>query len=148
MSIEDIKLEKIEGIYDIQALSPALFSAAEILLATFLFISLITYIIWRVYYSRKGLAKRQIKKLQHLYDKNEISEHDAIYQFCSHLQQGLKLKQLKADTALPEKLTTHANKWLEFKRNISNLRYKTNSEHQLKLGTIFTDSFFWLKVWP
>jgi len=148
MNIENIKLEKIEGIYDIQALSPAIFSGVEVLLGTILIISLISYLLWRTYYSRKGLAKRQIRKLRKSYYKNEISEHDAIYQLCSHLQHGLKLKQLKTDTALPEKLTTYSKKWLEFKRNTSTLRYKTSSEHELKLDTIFTDSLFWLKVWP
>lgn len=148
MSIEDIKLEKVEGIYDIQVVVPAIFSGIELLIGIIIFIILTSYLFWRVFYSRKGIAKRQIKKLQNLYHENEISEHDAIYQLCSHLQQGLKLKQLKTDTALPEKLTTHSNKWLEFKRNISNLRYKTNSEHELNLNTIFSDSLFWLKVWP
>jgi len=148
MSIEDIKLEKTEGIYDIQALSPVLFSGAEILLAILLFVSLITYLIWRIYYSRKGLARRQIKRLQNLYYKNDISEHDAIYQLCSHLQQGLNIKQLKSDTALPEKITIHKKKWLAFKRDISNLRYKKNSGHKLNLNTIFSDSLFWLRVWP
>ena len=148
MNTEDMKLEKIEGIYDIQILSPALFSGAELLLASILFIGLIAYLLWRSYYSRKGIAKRKIRKLQKSYYENDISEHDAIYQLCSYLQQGLKLKQLKADTVLPEKLTIHSNKWLAFKKNVSTLRYKTNSQHTLKLETIFTDSFFWLKVWP
>jgi len=148
MSIENIKPEKIEGIYDIQALSPAFFSGAEILLVIILFTSLITYLIWRIFYSRKGVAKRQIKKLQTLYHKGEITEHDAVYRLCSHLQQGLKLKQLKTNTDLPEKLTTHSNKWREFKRNISNLRYKKNSEHELNFNTVLSDSLFWLKVWP
>ena len=148
MGIEEIKLEKVEGIYDIQTLSPAIFSGAEVLLGTVLITSLISYLVWRIYFSRKGIAKRQIKKLQNSYYKKEITEHDAIYQLCAFLQQGLKIKQLKTNTALPEKLMTHAKKWFEFKKNVSSLRYKTNSEHDLKLDTIFLDSFFWLKVWP
>lgn len=148
MNIENIKLEKIEGIYDIQVMLPAAFSGVELLLGTVIFMSLTAYLFWQVYYSRKGIAKREIKRLQNLYHKNEITEHDAIYQLCSHLQNGLKLKQLKIDTVLPEKLTTHSNKWLKFKQNISNLRYKTNSEQSLKLDPVFKDSLFWLKLWP
>ena len=148
MSIEDIKLKKIDGIYDIQDLLPAVFSGLELLLGITILIILISYFFWRVFYSRKGTAKRKIIKLQHLYYKNKISEHDAVYQLCSHLQQGLKLKQLKTDTNLPETITTHAKKWLEFKKNISNLRYKKNSEHELNLNTIFSESLFWLRVWP
>ena len=148
MSIKDIKLEKVEGIYDIQVVVPSIFSGIELLLGTIIFIGLTSYLCWRLFYSRKGIAKRQIKKLQNLYLKNKITEHDAIYQLCSHLQQGLKLKQLKIDSDLPEKLTAHSNKWLRFTKNISTLRYKTNSENELKLDTIFMDSLFWLKVWP
>ena len=148
MNSENIILEKVDGLYDIQPLIPPSFSAVEIFLIVLIFLIFTAYIIWRIFYSRKGRAKREIKKLQHLYQDKKINAHDTAYQLCLYLQDGLNLKQLKIDTAIPAKIINYKNKWSDFTQKISKLRYEKNDHDKSELDKVFIDSLFWLKVWP
>ncbi len=151
MKPETITLQKIDGIYDIQPLiAPALSlleTALLSLLLTFL-ISLILYFTWIALYSKKSIAKNKIKKLRHKHSENKINTHDAIYQLCLITKQGLKLKKLNKDTLLPNKLTSKEQQWQSFIKDISILRYKNNTDSHIDINKLFSDSLFWLKVWP
>lgn len=151
MDNEHITLKIIDGIYDIQSpVSPAL-SSLEIILSLLLFIlfiSVVTFYVWKMFFSSKGLAKRKIEKLHINYLKNEIKSHDAIFELCSILRQGLKLHYLGKNTHLPAKLHANKQKWADFTKNITTLRYKNNKNYQSDINTLFEDCLFWLKLWP
>ena len=145
------KLPIIEGIYDIQALNePALslFETALCSISLITFISIISYVIWINLYSKKAIAKREIKILQSKYLQNKINEHDAIYQLCLITKQGLKLKNLNNDVFLPLKLTSKNKQWKNFITNITNKRYQNQRKSTVEMHKLFSDSLFWLKVWP
>jgi hypothetical protein len=141
----------IDGIYDIQPpISPAL-SGLEINLIILIFIlilSVLFYAVWNHYYSTKGRAKRNIKKLHVKYSTNKITPHDAVYQLSLFLRQGLKLNHIGKNTLLPKKLDASKSEWDIFKNNISNLRYKKNIKSYSDISTLFDNSLFWLKMWP
>ncbi len=144
-------LKKIDGIYDIQPLIEPALSLLETALLSLLLISLISlilYFTWKVLYSKKSIAKSKIKKLRDKHSENKINTHDAIYQLCLITKQGLKLKKLNNDTLLPDKLTSKKQQWQSFIKDISILRYKNNSESHIDINQLFSDSLFWLKVWP
>ena len=144
-------LNIIDGIYDIQPpISPAM-NSLEITLITLTFIiilSMLLYAVWNYYYSTKGRAKRNIKKLHSKYTKKLITPHDAVYQLSYFLKQGLKLNHIGKNTPLPKKLVTRKYEWIKFINNISNLRYKKNINSESEISTLFTNSLIWLKLWP
>ena len=141
----------IDGIYDIQPpISPAL-SGLEITLITLIFILILSalfYAVWNHYYSTKGRAKRNIKKLNEKYLTNKIDAHDAVYQLSFFLRQGLKLNHIGKNTRLPKKMSASKSEWNTFKNNISNLRYKKNIKSHSDINRLFDNSLFWLKLWP
>lgn len=144
-------LSIIEGIYDIQPLTEPALSAFEITLFSIsltIIISFISYILWKYLYSKNAIAKRKIKVLQSKYQRNEINEHDAIYQLCLLTKQGLKLKNLNSDVFLPLKLASKNKQWQSFIINITNMRYQKNTKSTIDMHKLFSDSLFWLKVWP
>ena len=106
------------------------------------------YLTWKALYSKKSIAKRKIKQLRNKHAENKINIHDAIYQLCLITKQGLKLKKLNKDTLLPDKLTSKKQQWQNFIKEISILRYKNNTESDTDINKLFSDSLFWLKVWP
>ena len=151
MTQESITLQKIDGIYDIQPLIEPALSLLETTLLSLLLISLIfliLYLTWKTLYSKKSIAKRKIKELCNKHAENKINNHDAIYQLCLITKQGLKLKNLNKDTLLPDKLTSKKQQWQDFIQDISILRYKNSTESDVDINKLFSDSLFWLKVWP
>lgn len=151
MKQETITLQKIDGIYDIQPLIAPALSLLETVLLSLLLISLVNlilYFTWKALYSKNSIAKRKIKKLRDKHSDNKINTHDAIYQLCLITKQGLKLKKLNSDTLLPDKLSSKKQLWQSFIKDISILRYKNNSESHVDINKLFSDSLFWLKVWP
>lgn len=150
MKNESITLLKVEGIYDIQPpVTPALswLELLIILLLILLFVSTVGYLIWSLFYSAKATAQRKIKKVQRKYLQNSINTHDAIYQVCLILRQGLKIKNIDKNTLLPKKLYRSEKEWGTFTHNLSNLRYKKRKQSQSDMDTLFTDSLHWLKLW-
>ena len=150
MTQESITLQKTDGIYDIQPLIEPALSLLETTLLSLVLISLtglIIFLTWKVLYSKKSIAKRKIKELCHKYAENKINNHDAIYKLCLIIKQGLKLKKLNKDTILPDKLTSKKQQWQAFIKDISILRYKNNTESDIDINKLFSDSLFWLKVW-
>ena len=144
-------LQIIDGIYDIQPLIKPALSLLEITLLSLLLVLLISlalYSTWKVLYSKKSIAKRNIIALRKKYAENRISSHDAIYQLCFITKQGLKLKNLNNDTPLPNKLISKNQQWQNFINDISFLRYKNITKSHNDINKIFSDSLFWLKVWP
>lgn len=151
MSQETITLQKIDGIYDIQPpIEPALSLLETSLLSLLLitFVSLILYLTWKVLYSKKSVAKREINNLRNKYSEKKINNHDAIYQLCLITKQGLTLTNLNKDSLLPNELTSKKQEWQEFIKDISILRYKNNAASYVDINKIFSDSLFWLKIWP
>ena len=151
MNQETSTLQIIDGIYDIQPLIKPTLSLLETTLLSVLLISLISlilYFTWHVLYSKKSIAKRKIKMLRNRHSENEINTHDAIYQLCLITKQGLKLKNINKDTLLPDKLLSKKQQWQNFIKDISILRYKKNIESDIDINKLFSDSLFWLKVWP
>jgi len=144
-------LQIIEGIYDIQPLTePALSLLEKILLLSLLalFISLTVYFIWHILYSNKAIARRDIKELRNKFRNNKINSHDAIYQLCFITRKGLKLKNLNKHSSLPEKISSKNKQWQYFINNISTLRYQKTQKENVKINKLFSDSLFWLKIWP
>ena len=151
MNQKTITLQKIDGIYDIQPLIEPALSVLETTLLSILLAALIIltfYLTWKVLYSKKSIAKSKINKLRNRHAENKINTHDAVYQLCHITKQGLKLKKLNKDTLLPDKLTSRKQQWQSFIKDISILRYKNNSESHIDINKLFSDSLFWLKVWP
>lgn len=151
MNQETSTLQIIDGIYDIQPLIKPTLSLLETTLLSVLLISLISlilYFTWHVLYSKKSIAKRKIKMLRNRHSENEINTHDAIYQLCLITKQGLKLKNINKDTLLPDKLLSKKQQWQSFIKDTSILRYKKNIESDIDINKLFSDSLFWLKVWP
>lgn len=144
-------LEIIDGIYDIQPLAEPAFSFLETTLLSLLFLSLaslILYILWKNFYSKRAIAKREVKQLHKKYRKNKANSHDTIYQLCVIIKQGLKLKNLNNEVFLPKKLTAKSKQWEAFIEEISFLRYQNSEKKQIELEKLFSESLFWLKVWP
>lgn len=151
MSEQEKTLQIIEGIYDIQPLvEPALSLLEKSLLSIFFFsvTSFVFYIIWKNIFSKKAAAKREIKKLHHIYIKNKINNHDVVYQLCILTKYGLKLKNLNNEVILPTKLTSMRKQWEIYIEDISAMRYQDIEKQSVKLDKLFADSLFWLKVWP
>lgn len=141
----------IDGIYDIQPLTePALslFETAVFSISLITFISFISYIAWKKLYSKKTIAKRNIKLLQSKYQKNKINKHDAIYQLCLITKQGLKLKNLNSDVFLPPKIASKNKQWRHYIKNVTNMRYQNQTKSTVDMHKLFSDSLFWLKIWP
>lgn len=155
MKNEKMTFEKIEGIYDIHSLTPPPLSAVELFLILVVFtatIMLLGYFIWKHVYSRKGKAQRNIKKLFKLYQANNITPHDAVYQLCAHLKHGLNLKQISVENTLTTKLQCHLNqchmnKWHLFTEKLNTLRYNNINKTEQEIGNAFNESLFWLKLW-
>ncbi len=151
MNNESISLNIIDGIYDIQPLAlPALSSLELTLLSLFslLVVSLLLYTVWLLFYSAKGIAKRKIKKIHADFLQKKLDEHDAVYQLCSILRQGLKLNQINTDTNLPVRLNAYRQDWELFTKTISDLRYSKNKKSPAELNALFDDTLYWLKIWP
>lgn len=150
MIVENMTLEKIEGIYDIQALTPQPLSTAEHILIILSFttcILLLAYFFWKYVYSRKGTARRNIKKLFKSYQANNITPHDAVYQLCSHLKHGLNLKQISIDNTLTTNLKIRRNEWHLFIEKLNTLRYNNINKTEQEIKNAFNESLFWLKLW-
>ena len=151
MSNYSNSLPIIEGIYDIQPPAVPALSLLETSLLVLLFSSLliiIFYIFWKNLFSKKTIAKRNLKKLQYKYHNNDISQHDAVYQLCQITKNGLKLKNINKEACLPKKLLLRQKQWHQFIDHISDLRYKENNEKNVNIDKLFMDVLFWLKVWP
>ena len=151
MRKESIILQKIDDRYDMKApLVPARSFLETSLLSLLLVVhmSLIFYFTWKALYSESSIAKSGIKKLRIRYAENNINTHDAIYQLCLITKQGLKLKKLNNDTLLPDKLSSKKQLWRSFINDISILRYENNTDSHIDINKLFSDSLFWLKVWP
>ena len=107
MSSYSNTLPIIEGIYDIQPPTVPALSLLETSLLVMLFSSLlmfIFYFIWKTLLSKRAIAKRELKKLQHKYHHKNINRHDAVYQLCQITKNGLKLKNINKEVCLPSKL--------------------------------------------
>lgn len=151
MNQETITLQKIDGIYDIQPPIESALSLLETSLLSLLLISLVSlivYLTWKALYSKKSIAKRKINDLRNRHAENRINNHDAIYQLCLITKQGLKLKKLNKDTLLPNELTSKKQEWQNFIKDLSTLRFKNNAASDIDINKLFSDSLFWLKVWP
>lgn len=147
-------LDKIEGIYDVYppAIPEAgMIETALIALCILLFICFLVYIVWLKFYSLRGINKRHIKQLKKQYTNKSISSHDAIYQLCGYLKNGLAIKKFDQFTPLPEGLP-NIKQWQSFAIKMTNLRYQNkNQPGRLSckdLNVAFDDALYWLKVWP
>ncbi len=150
MDIKNTALKKLDGIYDIQPPlipEPGILENGLILAAIVIILSVILYLFWLTNYSNKGLNKRKIKKLHKIYNDNNISSHDAIYQLCHFLRQGLQTRHISANTELPTKLQRHKKQWLSFTNSLYDLRYKKLHGSNVNLDKAFCDSLYWLRVW-
>ena len=151
MNHDILTLEKIDGIYDIlpPVAPPASgFETTLLILIYMASISVIVYFTWKYLFSTRGRAKRNIKKLHLKYSANEINSHDAVYQLCYLLSQGLKINQLGKNTLLPKKIIHNKQEWLDFTKRISTLRYENKEKLNSDVIILFKDSLFWLKMWP
>lgn len=151
MSIAKTTIEKIDGIYDIHPpLSPGMSSLEIILLTSGIVICLIllTYFIWRRYFSVKSKIKRKIIQLETLYSERKINHHDAVYQLCSLLQQALKINHIGVNIPLPGKIKSYEHDWNDFAEEVSLIRYSDFEKNDLDINSIFDKSLYWLKVWP
>lgn len=150
MDINNTPLKKLDGIYDIQPPpipEPGILENSLILFAIAATLSVILYLFWLINYSNKGLNKRKIKKLHKAYRDSNISSHEAIYQLCYFLQQGLQTNHISTDTELPTNLLQQKKQWLSFTNTLSDLRYKNLSNSDLNLDETFNESLYWLRVW-
>lgn len=146
-----ISLPKVEGIYDIQPLAePALsfFETALIISGTLIIIGLCLFLIWKYFFSLKAASQRKLIKLRSNYSENNLSAHDAIYQLCQILTQGLKLNYLGEDTLLPEKLISKQEEWSLFIKEISAQRYAKTNNAKYDINNLVNQSLYWLKRWP
>ncbi len=151
MNNVNLKLPIIEGIYDIHPLiepAASLFETALLFMLLTLLICMSIYIIWKYFYSRKAIAIRKTTQLRVDHSRNKINSHDAAYQLCQIMTQGLKLKHLGKYTLLPEKLKSKSEKWGVFINAISTLRYASNNGMKPEINSLFDDSLYWLKIWP
>lgn len=149
MNKESIQLEKLDGIFDIQPpLAPELSSLeiSLILITIIITLSVVLYFAWHLFYSNKGQNKRNIKKLEKKYNDNSISEHEAVYQLCTYLKNGLKLNHIGIQTKLPANKNLNSEQWESFTNTLSDIRYNNNSKPNL--NQIFKESLHWLRVWP
>lgn len=146
--MNNITLQKIDGIYDIEPIvTPALSTLEVIVLSTFIIVLtiIIFYYIWVSLFSRKAISIRKIEKLQIKHSNNEISTHDTAYQLCSILSYGLNLSFLNAISRHPKENTLNKERWDSFLKKLSELRYKNNKD-QNDITRLFKESIFWLKA--
>lgn len=151
MNSDAIRLKIADGIYDIYPpVDPGLstIETGIISIIVIIAVSAIVYIIWSQLYSVKGQARRNIKKLHNNYSENKVTDHDAIYQLCQLLCQGIKTNHIGINTPLPEKLALNKTEWLEFVSTLSVVRYGNNDDLPVTIDSLFKDSIRWLKLWP
>lgn len=151
MNNKPIKIDVIDGIYDIEPLiQPAMsrFELTFLSLLILLVISILFYYTWKLFYSSKGIAKRKIKRLHKDFSQGKISDHDVVYQASSILLDGLKLNYINKDTLLPDKLIIYKSEWKTFNKNLSYLRYSKHDNSSLETSALINDCAFWLKKWP
>ena len=151
MNNESTKIQIIDGIFDIEPImQPALSHLELTILYLFILlcISIPFYYIWKFFYSRKGFAKREIKRLSIILLQKKISHHDVIYQACSALQNGLNLKKIDNHTLLPDKLIILKPEWENFKKKLSHYRYSNEDVLSSEITTLLNDCDYWLNKWP
>lgn len=105
------------------------------------------YFIWKLFYSNKAIAKRKIIKLKKNHLEQKITAHIAIYQLCKIITQGLNLNSIRENTPISNKLLHEKEKWLEFAKKLSLLRYSKDAIKDDNLNAIFKQSLYWLKIW-
>ena len=144
------ELVKIDGIYDVYPLAyPALsnLESGVLIFILAILISTIGFLLWFYFYSPKNIIKRQIKQLHTSYINNNINNHETIYQACGLLRQAFKINHIGEQTVLPNKIKQHKNRWQEFSKQVSVLRYQKHKENVSDLNNFFEECLFWLKVW-
>lgn len=148
-------LSKLDGIYDIYPPAIPEMGTIEIVLMTLcaaLLISSLFYIVRVRFYSIKGKNIRRIRSLQKRYESQLINSHDAAYQLCDYLKDGLAIKKIDIKTPVATALTEKQPLWERFTSDITNLRYKNNqplNKYTHKdFNALFSDALYWLKVWP
>ena len=145
-----ITLQKIDGTYDIQAIiTPAssVFEIATLAILFFIFFASTFYFTWFYLYSKKAISKRKIKALQTQYTSKEINSHDTIYNLCNILRRGLQLKNLNNETPLPKIINADKKRWACFMSDLSDIRYKNDTNPSKNIPLLFEESLFWLKAW-
>ena len=151
MNSYNITIPKIDGIYDIQPpVEPAL-NLIEISLLSLLLVLLIIfslYLTWKLFFSKKAIAKRKLKKLYIHYNTNNITQHDVIYQLCHITKQGLGLNKLNQDITPPIKISYKNQEWQTFIKEVSILRYSKYTPSKADINKLYLDCLFWLKAWP
>lgn len=149
MKNNSINLELIDGIYDIRpplTPEPGFFESIAILMVIALIIVLTLYFLWKIFLSRKGIAKRKIARLLQDYKFKDINSRDATYQLCHLLQHGLSVNQISRETKLPEKLISEKDKWIIFTDKLTEIRYK-NEYQSHDINSLIVESMSWLKAW-
>ena len=144
-------LQIIDGIYDIQPLAIPAISLFETTLLSLLTISLIAFVAyfsWKLFFSKRSIATREMKKLHNQFLNKKISDHDAVYRLCMLTKEGLKLKHLNNNVQLPYKLSSKLQQWHVYLDSISMLRYQNETKINIDINKLINDSLFWLKVWP
>ncbi len=150
MTAPAISLPIIEGIYDIQPLpepAPGLFESSLIITTITIILVAVVFLIWKHYFSLKFISKRRITQLYLNYSSNNLSAHDTIYLLSKILRQGLDIKSISEKTILPEKLLSEKEKWCNFSKNFSILRYAKKEHTEQDIKNIINQSQFWLKHW-
>ena len=148
MDSKIITLPKIDGIYDIQPIIEPALSAFELtVLFIFLlsFVAVNTYLVWMLVFSRKAKSRREIAKLQKRYIHNNINPHDAIYELCRIIRNGLKQKQLYTKTPPPKNIKGNEQRWYTFIDELSDFRYQNTVDSAIDISPLFKESLFWFK---
>ena len=146
----------LEGILDIEPPAMPILYALEYNAFSIIFVSLIiialllitTYLLWRRYFSVRGIARRRLARLQHYFKKQQLEHHDTAFELSNILREGLNLKQLSNRTALPEKLHSHNDRWRTFLDRLSIARYSPKGYEPKQVALLFEDAEFWLSCWP
>ena len=148
MNSKDVLPQKIDGIYSIQLIPPPLLNTQEIVLIIILItllIIILSYLAWRLFFSRKMIAKRKLYTLTKNYKNNKIDLHHTIYNLCNIIQERYGILQLNKDTPNPSSyVSDEKNDWSKYVLYLSRIRYEKNIIMQCDINRLFKDSFFWL----
>ena len=111
----------------------------------------------RNYISPRSKARRHIQRLEKTinssnperYRKNNAIDVKKIsYQLARIFATGVDLNGVTASSVLPVELNPHLERWKNFTRDLSLLRYDQQYTRQVSLDKLFLDSLFFLRNWP
>ena len=125
-------------------------------LALFFILTVFIILSIRHYDSPRSRARRDIKWLERTikssnaerYSKNNTDDVKEIsYQLAQIFAAGIGLNGVTASTILPAKLNHHRERWQNFTRELSEIRYDQQYSRQARLDKLFIESLFFLRNW-